>query len=262
MSPRWHARLAATAGLTGALLVLAGPALAHPAMVPDEVPLAGGEVELVLPHGCARQGVVPDDGVGLPTDEVVLRPSVAGVVLTALPAAGWAVLEDLDDGEAGWRHLGEGQEGVVRLPVRVEGDGTPHAARVLVHQACDDVAFRWVQDTGDTPSAVLGVGTVAMAHEGHDVAATRATEEQHATHDMADVGDMADVAGASPGAGEVTGTGEPVVTAGAPTDAAPEQGGGAASALLATAVAAATACGATVLAVRRRREDAAPTARV
>ena len=102
-------RATVLATLTASLL-LAVPtaALAHPALNPSSIP-AGRSVDamLVVPHGCAPGGGMPDmeeqDPAAEPTVELAVQRQ-AGVTLTPGTADGWTVT---DDGDAWvWRDDG------------------------------------------------------------------------------------------------------------------------------------------------------------
>lgn len=204
------------AATTVLVVVPATAALAHPAFNPNAVPV-GEPVEstLVIPHGCAAGGGMPD-GDAVPTvrfdlgdtDQVTIEPQ--GV-------DGW---NTQDDGEAiVWSDAGGATTEPIELPVTITVARGADGDRLFLpaFQECEDgSSFRWVATPGQDgePAVKLeltagGTGTVEVDDEEHDMGGMDASEsptepaatEQPASEDparpAADAAAMADESGGS-----------------------------------------------------------------
>lgn len=136
----------------GLLLVVAGPASAHPFFRGGEVPVDSlATLTLALAHGCASE----TDGEGHPTTDVALEvPDWLRIVDVPDPD-GWIVeLETADDGRVevvNWMDDG-GAEPAPEFDLDVVAQGEVGEERyVSVFQACDDIIHRWV-GTPDEPA--------------------------------------------------------------------------------------------------------------
>jgi uncharacterized protein YcnI len=146
--------------LTAALTLLPTVALAHPSFNPNQVP-AGEPVEavLVVPHGCAPGGGMPD-GDALATIRVSLEHQDA-VTVEGHDIDGWDVA---DDGEAVvWSDAGGATTEPISLPVTlvVAPDTAVGDLYLSVFQECEDgESFRWIgtpEAEADWPAVLLEV---------------------------------------------------------------------------------------------------------
>ncbi len=139
-----------TTTVAAGLLLLPAVASAHPAFNPSELP-PGQSIEstLVIPHGCAPGGGMPetgDDGGGAePTTELALQHSDR-VTVEPQEVTGWEVA---DDGEAWvWSDDGGATTDVIELPVVLiidEAVATGDAIYLRAYQECaDGSSFQWV----------------------------------------------------------------------------------------------------------------------
>lgn len=148
--PRTWRRAAVLA--TGATLLVAGPAAAHPYVDGGEIPVDSlAETTLDLAHGCDSE----DDAAGQPTTEVALEVPEWLRVVEAEEPDGWLLeLEEDDDGrivEVVWLDDG-GAEPAPTFDLDVVAAGEPGEERHLgVFQACDDRSHRWI-GTSDEPA--------------------------------------------------------------------------------------------------------------
>lgn len=141
---------------TAWVLVPATAALAHPSFNPNAVP-AGEAVEstLVVPHGCAPGGGMPD-GDSVPTTRLDLGYTDQ-VVIEPADVEGWEVT---DDGEAiVWTDAGGATTEPIELPVTVTVTDGAEGDEIFLpaYQECEDgSSFRWVAtpDEGDGYPAV------------------------------------------------------------------------------------------------------------
>lgn len=188
-------RRAATVTTLTASLLLAVPAtaLAHPAFNPSSIP-AGRSVDamLVVPHGCAPGGGMPDmeaqDAAAEPTVELAVQQQ-AGVTLAPGAADGWTVT---DDGEAWvWRDDGGATTDVIEFPVTVTlADDLDPGARLHLKafQACaGGSSFQWIgtpDEEAQWPAVLLEVsdGAIGEAEAGDGM---QMDHDDMATDDMA-----------------------------------------------------------------------------
>ena len=117
MKIRTSRLLATTAIMT---LLPAAAALAHPSFNPNAIPPGEAiEVDLVVPHGCAPGGGMPD-GDALPTVELDLEHP-EGVTIVPGEVDGWDVE---DDGEAiVWTDAGGATTDPITFPLTLTVDG-------------------------------------------------------------------------------------------------------------------------------------------
>lgn len=164
---------------TTAVLVLvpASAALAHPAFNPNAVPI-GEPVEstLVIPHGCAAGGGMPD-GDAVPTvrfdlgytDQVTIEPQ---------DVDGW---DTQDDGEAVvWTDAGGATTDPIELPVTLTVTQGAEGDQLFLpaFQECEDgSSFRWVATPGQDGDPAVKIeltagetGTVEVDDDDHDMA--------------------------------------------------------------------------------------------
>lgn len=139
-----------TTTVAAGLLLLPAVAAAHPAFNPNELP-PGESVEsiLVIPHGCAPGGGMPDTdetgGGAEPTTELALQHADR-VTVEPQEVTGWQVT---DDGEAWvWSDDGGATTDVIELPVVLtidEGVATGDVIHLRAYQECaDGSSFQWV----------------------------------------------------------------------------------------------------------------------
>lgn len=180
--------LAATATL---VTVPATAALAHPAFNPNAIPV-GESVEstLVVPHGCAPGGGMPD-GEAVPTVQLDLG-STDQVSIEPGEVDGWAIE---DDGEAiVWRDTGGATTEPIELPVTitvVEGAEGDQLFLPAFQQCEDGSSFRWVATPGQDgdPAVKLeltsgGTGTVDVDDGDHDTSSLDGMDDSEAPDDL------------------------------------------------------------------------------
>lgn len=132
------------------VLVPSTAALAHPSFNPNAIP-AGEPVEsvLVVPHGCAPGGGMPD-GDGVPTTRFDLGHTDQ-VVIEPRDVEGW---DATDDGEAiVWTDAGGATSEPIELPVTITvTDGAEGDELFLpAFQQCEDGStHRWVATPDET----------------------------------------------------------------------------------------------------------------
>lgn len=188
------------AAMTAALVVLpAAAAWAHPALNPNQLPTGETtDAVLVVPHGCAPGGGMPNGGEALPTVLFSLART-DGVTVTPEPVDGWDVSEDAE--AVTWTATDGGTTDVIELPVSVTVSTTPgEDVYVDAYQECEGGdSFRWIARPGDEgwPAVLLTAtsGEVGTAppdddHMGMDMSGSE-TPMADMTPDRGDGSDMA-----------------------------------------------------------------------
>ncbi len=167
MKIRTSRLLAATAAMT---LLPAAAALAHPSFNPNAIP--PGEaiaVDLVVPHGCAPGGGMPD-GEALPTIQLDLEHP-DGVTVVPMDVDGW---DAVDDGEAiVWTDAGGATTEPIIFPVMLTVEGEVGASVHLnAFQQCEGgESFRWIGTPdveADYPAVLVELSEEAGQAAGHD----------------------------------------------------------------------------------------------
>lgn len=144
-------RTALAATLAAGLLAIPAAASAHPAFNPSRIPTGEAVPSmLVVPHGCAPGGGMPDmseEGGGdtEPTVELALQHT-EGVTVEPGEVDGWEIT---DDGEAWvWSDDGGATTDVLEFPVTLTIDESSAAGDELhlkAYQECaDGSAFQWI----------------------------------------------------------------------------------------------------------------------
>lgn len=164
--------------VTAALvLVPATAALAHPSLNPNAIPV-GEAVEsvLVVPHGCAPGGGVPD-GDGVPTTQFDLGHTDR-VVIEPRAVEGWDVS---DDGEAiVWTDAGGATTEPIELPVTITVTDGAEGDEIFLPalQQCEDgSSHRWVA----TPDDPEGDPAVRLELTSGPPATVEVEEDDHGT---------------------------------------------------------------------------------
>jgi uncharacterized protein YcnI len=167
------------AAMTAALVVLpAAAAWAHPALNPNQLPTgATTDSVLVVPHGCAPGGGMPNGGEALPTVLFSLAKT-DGVTVTPKPVDGWDLAEDTE--AVTWTATDGGTTDVIEFPVSVTVD-TPAGEDVYVDafQECEGGdSFRWIARPGDEgwPAVLVSATSGAVG--------TAAPDDDHMGMDM------------------------------------------------------------------------------
>lgn len=203
-------RSTVVATLVAGLLAIPTAALAHPSFNPSSIP-AGEAVDamLVVPHGCAPGGGMPDSDDGAeasPTVELAVQQQ-EGVTLTPGDVEGWDVT---DDGEAWvWTDAGGATTDVLQFPVTITLDAGLAAGDRLylkAFQECaDGNAFQWIgtpDEDAEWPAVLLeasdgGTGEaeadegMAMDHDGMDMGDDGDMDMEDSDMDMESDDDMA-----------------------------------------------------------------------
>jgi uncharacterized protein YcnI len=152
--------------LTATLTLLPTAALAHPSFNPNEV-AAGTPTQaiLIVPHGCAPDGGVAEDGgASLATIELALQlPD--GVLVEPGEVDGWDT--SVQDGAVVWSDAGGATTDVLELPVTITAapDATPDQEMAAFQQCEGDQFLRWGAGADDYPPVRL---TVAASGGGED----------------------------------------------------------------------------------------------
>ncbi len=166
MKIRTSRLLATTAAMT---LLPAAAALAHPSFNPNAIP--PGEsiaVDLVVPHGCAPGGGMPD-GEALPTIRLDLEHP-DGVTVVPMDVDGW---DAVDDGEAiVWSDAGGATTEPIIFPVMLTVEGEIGASVYLnAFQQCEGgESFRWIGTPdveADYPAVLVELSEEAGQAAGH-----------------------------------------------------------------------------------------------
>lgn len=167
MKIRTSRLLATTAIMT---LLPAAAALAHPSFNPNAIPPGEAiEVDLVVPHGCAPGGGMPD-GDALPTVELDLEHP-EGVTIVPGEVDGWDVE---DDGEAiVWTDAGGATTDPITFPLTLTVDGEVGDSVYLnAFQLCEGGdSFRWIgtpEVEADFPAVLVELSEEAGEAAGHE----------------------------------------------------------------------------------------------
>lgn len=183
-------RSTVVATLTAALLAVPTAALAHPALNPSSIP-AGRPVDaiLVVPHGCAPGGGMPDTEEGAEAEATVelAIQQRDGVSLVPGEIDGWDVA---DDGEAWvWTDAGGATTDVIELPVTITieaGAETGDRFYLKAFQECaGGAAFQWI-GTPDEEAEYPAIFLEASDGSIGDAEPDEGTETDHGGMDMAD----------------------------------------------------------------------------
>jgi hypothetical protein len=173
-----------------AVLVVAAAASAHPALRPGQVPAgATTEAQLVVPHGCADGGGMPEDGgPASPTTELAMQPQ-PGVEFIPIEVDGWTT--SVEEGLATWVDDGAATTDALLLPVEVivAADVALGELPIAVYQACaNGESFRWQADEGEEGWPALRMEVIA-ADATAPPAATAEPTMDHGDMDMATASD-------------------------------------------------------------------------
>lgn len=183
-------RSTVVATLTAALLAVPTAALAHPALNPSSIP-AGQAVDavLVVPHGCAPGGGMPDMEEGAEAEATVelAVQQRDGVTLQPGEVDGWDVS---DDGEAWvWTDAGGATTDVIELPVTItieDGAETGDRFYLKAFQECaGGASFQWI-GTPDEDAEYPAIFLEASDGEIGEAEPDEGTEMDHDGMDMSD----------------------------------------------------------------------------
>ncbi len=189
-------RLATVSAAALACVLVAGPAMAHPAFNPNTVP--AGEthtLNLVVPHGCTASGGAPAEGEETsPTVALSVQRPEGVMTLAPHEVDGWT----LRTGQNAftWSDAGGSTTDPITFVVDVEvAPGAPGQIDFFVAQDCEQGSILWndvTPEEGGNPPAILlvgdAVGTTEVDHGDHETTEGGTADGEH---DAAD-GDMAE----------------------------------------------------------------------
>lgn len=193
-------RTAVITAVAAGLLAIPAAASAHPALNPSELP-PGETVEsrLVVPHGCAPGGGMPetgeDDGEGgeaEPTVELAVQKT-DDVTMEPMDVEGWDIA---DDGEAWvWSDAGGATTDVIEFPVMLSidaGVAPGEAIYLRAYQECaDGSSFQWI-GTPDEEATYPAIKLAASEGEVGTAEPDEGANTDHGEMDMDQDGETAE----------------------------------------------------------------------
>ncbi|MFT5224127.1 MAG: hypothetical protein ACI867_002459, partial [Glaciecola sp.] len=173
----------------GSVLLLAGPALAHPAFNPNRVTVGEvHQVDLIVPHGCTAAGGAPDAGEQTsPSTEIAMQATDDFSSLSGASTDGWTVASS--DGEITWSDAGGSTTDPIILPVTIqlaEGRAPGETIYVTVLQTCAEGSMLWAAGPSQDGSPAVSLTVADPADPEGSVSEDIAPDHsQHGTPDAA-----------------------------------------------------------------------------